>query len=460
MAFASLFGGSREERALTPTSLFLSGMMLPSTTAAGVPMSQDAAFRVNAIFASVNLIADSVAMLPRDTYTTEGTDRVPFRPRPAWINQPDVDGGTWQSFIQQWLVSKLVSHGACIRILRDGAGDPLAFAVLDPARVEPRRDERSGVIYYEIDNGSSRVEAKDMIYDCELMRPGQIKGTSRVDALRETFGLTQALETFASKFFGSGSTTSGIIEAPGEVTEDQAEKIKDAWEKGHRGLRNAHRPGILSGGAKWVKTGVDPEAAQMLQSREFALEEVARAFKIPPAMIGSQKPGSTAYSSREQDALQFVTLTLLPYITSIESHLSRLMKPGVYIKINNDALLRASLTDRFAAYSQGIQGGFMTINQINRLEDWPSVVGGDEYRVPLSNVNLDAASIMAEDKRVGMATRLINVGFDPAQVLAAFDLPPMTHTGLPSVQLQAPANVDPNNPQDLYPVRSLDEETP
>jgi hypothetical protein len=82
------------------------------------------------------------------------------------------------------------------------------------------------------------------------------------------------------------------------------------------------------------------------------------------------------------------------------------------------------------------------------------VEGGDVYRVPLSNVDLDAASIMAEDKRVGMATRLINVGFDPAQVLAAFDLPPMEHTGLPSVQLQAPTNVDPENPTDLYPVRT------
>lgn len=455
MAFGSLFGRSSEERALTPTSLFLSGMTMPTTTAAGVPMSQDAAFRVNAVFAAFNLISDAVSMLPRDVFTTENGDRVPFRPRPVWVNQPDVDGSTWQTFIQQWLVSKLSSHAACVRILRSGP-DVVGFSVLDPARVEPKRDAK-GVIYYSIDSGAFTVKAEDMIYDAELMRPGQIKGTSRVDTLRESFGLTQALETFASRFFGSGSTTSGIIEAPGEMTAEQAEKVKDAWEQGHRGLRNAHRPGILSGGAKWVKTGVDPDSAQMIQSREFALEEVARAFKIPPAMLGSQKPGSVAYSSREQDALQFVTLTLLPYITAIESHLSRLLPPGVFLKINVDALLRASLTDRFSAYSQAIQAGFMTINQINKLEDWPRVEGGDDYRVALTNIGLDAASLMADDKRVAIATRLINVGFDPAQTMAAFQLPPIDHTGLPSVQLQAPVNVDPNDPQSLYPTRSLDD---
>ena len=76
MALARLFGPS-ESRALTSQNLFLSGMMMPSTTQAGVPMSQDASLKVNAIFAAVNLISDSVAMLPRDTFTTVNNDRAP-----------------------------------------------------------------------------------------------------------------------------------------------------------------------------------------------------------------------------------------------------------------------------------------------------------------------------------------------------------------------------------------------
>jgi HK97 family phage portal protein len=427
-----------ETRSVTFQKLWATGQdYLGPATASGTIVTQDTATRVNAVFGAVNLIADSVAMLPRGCYTSVNGDRVPA-PRPIWVNRPDVDGRTWQTFIQQWLASKLLSHAACVRIVRDTTGAVLGLAVLDPKRVEPRRDpvERGGRIYYDVD-GQYRVESEDMIYDAELMRPGAIKGTSRVDELRETFGLASALEAFASTFFGSGSTMSGIVEVPGDVTKEQAESIQDGVEAKHRGYRKAHRPGILSGGAKWVKTSVDPDEAQMLGSREMSVEDVCRAFKIPLAMLQSSKPGSQAYASREQDAIQFTQLTLMPYITAIESHLSRLLPPGTYLRINVDGMLRAILTERFSAYSVGSQAGFLSINDIRRLEDMPAVDGGDVYRVPLANVNLDAADLTEQQMKVAQAVQLVNVGFDPEAALAAVGLPSISHTGLPSVQLQA-----------------------
>jgi hypothetical protein len=72
--------------------------------------------------------------------------------------------------------------------------------------------------------------------------------------------------------------------------------------------------------------------------------------------------------------------------------------------------------------------------------------------VPLANVDLDAANLVEMDKRVDIATRLIMTGFDPADVLAKFGLPALQHTGLPSVQLQNPMNVDPEDPEGQYEV--------
>jgi HK97 family phage portal protein len=344
-------------------------------------------------------------------------------------------------------VSKLVSHAACIRILRNDGGDIVGFSALDPQRVEPKRNA-AGQVFYVVDNGAYTVNAPDMIYDAELIRPGSIKGSGRVDEMRETFGLTKALTDWSATFFGNGSSADGIIEVPGDMTKEQAQGLQDAWESGHRGLRKAHRPGILSGGAKWQQTSVDPDKAQALQAREFAVEEVARIFRIPPAMLQSTKPGTMSYASREQDAIQFVTFTLLPYLTAIEAHLSRLLPGDVFVKFNVDGLLRASLQDRYAAYSQGIQAGFLSINDIHRLEDMRPVDGGDVYRVPLANVNLSAANVVEQDLLVGMATKLINVGFAPEQVMSALGLPVVPHTGLPSVQLQnaaaqAEVNADP-----------------
>jgi hypothetical protein len=78
------------------------------------------------------------------------------------------------------------------------------------------------------------------------------------------------------------------------------------------------------------------------------------------------------------------------------------------------------------------------------------VEGGDVYRVPLANVNLAAANIVETEKRTQMLARLVTMGFDPAESLAAVGLPPIMHTGLPSVQLQQAATFDPTDPAAAY----------
>jgi hypothetical protein len=94
----------------------------------------------------------------------------------------------------------------------------------------------------------------------------------------------------------------------------------------------------------------------------------------------------------------------------------------------------------------------LTINDIRRLEDLPPVDGGEIIRVPLANVNIDAAELVATDKRVNMAQKLVNSGYDPADVLSVMGLPPILHTGLPTVQLQGIAQVNPDDPEAAYEV--------
>jgi hypothetical protein len=190
----------------------------------------------------------------------------------------------------------------------------------------------------------------------------------------------------------------------------------------------------------------------MLGSREFSIEEIARIFRIPPHLLQSTKPGSMSYASVEENSKQFVTYTLLPYISKIEQAYSPMLPNEAFIRFNVDGLLRANLTERFAAYSSATQAGFLSINDIHRLEDMQPVEGGDVYRVPLANVDLGAASITELDKRVSMAVKLVTVGFEPAAAAEAVGLNPITHTGLPSVQLQGVAQVDPENPKDAYGV--------
>jgi HK97 family phage portal protein len=273
-----------------------------------------------------------------------------------------------------------------------------------------------------------------------MRRPGSLKGVSRVDELKQTLGLAKALDEFASRYFSNGANTSGIIEFPGNLTQEQAKELVDSFEAGHKGLKKAHRPGVLSGGAKFVKTGSDGEQAQMLQSRQFAVEEVARVFRVPPSMIGLNTPGAMSYASVEHNAIQFTRYSLTPLIAAIEEAHNRLLPGDSFLRVNMDGLLRGDSATQAQVFSTALQAGYMSVNEARGLMDMRPVDGGDTPRVPLANIAVDSAGIVEERERVEMAAKLVQSGYDPGAVLSALGLPAIAHSGLASNQLQPAEN--------------------
>jgi hypothetical protein len=137
----------------------------------------------------------------------------------------------------------------------------------------------------------------------------------------------------------------------------------------------------------------------MLESRQYSTEEIARAFRCPPALLGVTTPGAMSYASVEMNGIHFVTYCLRPYIVKIEDAYSNLIPGDGFLKINVDGLLRGDQQSRYASFSTGIQSGFLSINDIHRLEDMPPAEGGDVYRVPLANVDLAAANLTELEKK-------------------------------------------------------------
>ena len=447
-----IFNPSREaaeERALSFQTIFGSGGDLMVTTASGVTMNQDEALKLGTVYACVRLIADSISTLPVDTFVRRDGTRTPFRPRPDWLDSPEIGVSRTEHF-QQVLVSLLLNGNAFTRILRDDQGIA-GLMVLNPQRVEVRLNRVTRRPEFVYDNRDV-IPSEDMIHITELRLPGELRGRSRIDMVKETLGLSKALDTFAQLFFGQGSTVGGLIEYPGQLTREQAKDLADSFELQHKSVRRSHRPGVLFGGAKFTKTSVEPNEAQMLESRQFAVEEIARTFRCPPSMIGVTTPGAMSYASVEQNGIQFVQHTLRPYIVKLEDAYSTLLPGIAFLKFNVDALQRGDQASRYAAHASALVNGWSSINDIRRIEDMPPVDGGDVYRVPLANVDLDAANLTELEKKSGIVQRLVFSGFDPAEVLAALDLPPIAHTGLPSTQLQPIAQIDVEDPKAAYPV--------
>ena len=428
------------KRSLSYQALWGAGNDFSSASSlSATKVDSETALQISAIFSAVALISDTIASLPVDSYVRNEGSRTAFRPRPSWVIKPDVDT-TKEAFWGACIVSLMLDGNCFVRIYSNQRGEVVSLSVLSPNTVQIHRNG-IGRIMFEVEGEPEMLSSEEVIFIPDVVRPGHIRGVSRVDALKTNWGLAVALENYAATFFGSGTQTSGIIEFPGNLTGEQARNLQEGFDARHRGWGKAHRTAIISAGAKYTPTSVENDKAQFLDSRRLAVEDIARAFNIPPNLLGVQ--GSFTYASVEQNNQAFVTHTLRPILQKLESAFSPLLArqsggERAFIKFNLDALLRADVNTRMSAYSTGLQAGFLTINDVRRLEDLPPIddASARTVRVPLASVNIDAANLNAVDVRVGMAQKLIIAGFDPAEVLAAIGLPAIAHTGLPSTQLQ------------------------
>lgn len=445
---ASFFDRFRrdESRSISFQTVWGTGSDLVLENSAGVNINNKTAFEIVAFFSAVSLISDTISTLPVDSFIRQDGNRRPYRPRPTWIDQPDVDI-TRQAHYGSVLVSLMIDGNAFVRIFRDSQGEIVNLVCLDPKTVEVKRNGL-GRKMFVVTGEDKTLDTTEVMHIYDLLEPGSLRGLSRVHRLSDALGVASALQQYAARFFGNGTSQSGVIEYPGPLTPEQAKNLRDGFDISHRGFRKAHRTGILSGGAVFKPTSVNNDHAQFLESRRFAVEEIARLFNIPLSMMGI--PGTQSYASVEMNAIQFCSHTLRPYLEKLEWSYSKLLPVEAFLKFNIDGLLRGDFNSRISAYATGLQSGFMSINDVRRLEDLSPAVGGDEYRVPLANVNLSASNLPEQEGKVSMAQKLIAVGFEPAEVLKALELAPIAHTGVPSTQLQAVAQIDPENPGSVY----------
>jgi HK97 family phage portal protein len=428
-----------EKRAVSFQTIWGSGDFAETQSLSGTAINSESAMTVNAVFSAVSLISDTLATLPMDAYIRTQGARYPLRPRPDWVLKPDVDT-TREAFYGAAIVSLLLDGNTFIRVYRN-KGQVVNLVILNPTDVDIRRNGL-GRVMFEVKGEDKLLSSEDVIFIPDVVRPGSLRGISRVEALKENFGLAKALENYASKFFGSGTQTSGILEVPGNLTAEQAKDMQQAFDSRHKGWSKAHKTAIVTGGAQYKPTNVPNDQAQFLDSRRMAVEDVARAFNIPPHLLGL--PGTNTYASVEQNNIAFVTHTLRPIAQKLEGALTTLLaqetgKEAAFVKISLDGLLRADMNSRTQAYSTLLQAGVYSINDVRAFEDLRPIddPSADTVRVPLANVNVDAADLSAMNQKVEMAQSLIQVGFDPADVMAKLDLPDFAHTGKDSVQLQA-----------------------
>jgi len=360
----------------------------PSASTAGVQINEQNATSIGAVYAAVKLYADTVASLPVDTYIRIDGTRRPYRPRPSWLDQPLPGNPNYTGFeMRHRIVSSLLLDGnAFILFLTGRNGDIVETRVLDPQKVTIKVGVDGNPVYV-VSNGKESMEVgpEAMVHIPLFATGDNMRGMSPVEHHRVTLGLASATQLYSAKFYEQGASPSAVIKIPGELTQDQADSLRQAFSRRHEGVDRMHKIAVLTGGADFQQMSMKIADMQLVETLHWGVESISRIYGVPLHLL--QYPGgNSSYSSIEVISIEWLRLGLGPLIARIEAGLQRLV-PGAqqtFLKFTLDGLLRPTTKERYDAYAVALQNGILSVNEVRRLEDRPDVVGGEDFWKPLN----------------------------------------------------------------------------
>ena len=383
------------------------------TSIAGKPVTERTAMQMTAVYACVRILAESIAGLPLHLYRYKGNGKEKAIDHPLYVLLHDEPNPEMTSFVfREALMSHLLLWGnAYAQVIRDGKGQVTSLYPLLPNRMTVDRDEH-GRLYYRYQRGSDEAtEEKKAKQETVILQPSDVLhipglgfdglvGYSPIAISKNAIGLAMAAEEYGSKFFANGAAPAGVLETPTLIKD--VSKLRDSWNEAYGGSRNAGKVAILEQGVTFKPISMSPQDSQLIETRKYQLDEIARIFRIPPHMIGDLEKAT--FSNIENQSREFVTYTLGPWMARWEQGLNRALllpseKGRLYVKFNVDGLLRGDYKSRMEGYSIGIQNGFMSPNDVRALEEWdliPAEKGGDTYMVNGNMLPLEMAGAYAQ----------------------------------------------------------------
>jgi len=371
-----------------------------SYSASGEAVTQSSALALSAVWACVNLIAGTTATLPFMVYreNTEG-QRVPARDHPLYRvlhDSPNFDQTAVDFW--EWISASLELYGnAYARIAKNDAGQIVSIYPIAPQFMGVKRAPDGGIEYEWTEDGKLYRRRERDVMHIRGFGGHPLGGLSTLQFARGALGIAQAQERASAATFQNAMRPSGLLVVPDSLQPDQREKLEERLVNKFMGTLNAGRPMVLEHGIQWQQLTISPEDAQMLESRHFSVEEIARFFGVPPFMIGHTEKSTSWGTGIEQQTIGFQKFTLRRRLKRIEQAVSKqLMTPsdraaGITVEFNLEGLLRADSAGRSAFYSTMTQIGAMTINEVREKENLPPVLGGDVPRMQMQNIPITEA---------------------------------------------------------------------
>lgn len=374
------------------------------TTKSGVSVDDRSAIRAATVYACVRVLSYDVATLPAVLYKHDEkgfSEKDYLHPLYSLLHDMPNEKTTAVQFWTTLMWHKLMRGCGYARIYRNGAGIPVELYNLDPDRiqiVDGKTDEELPVYKYKTKDGKDIILQYNEVFKVE--NPFLL---SIVSFLRETIGLEIAQEEYAGGFFSNFAAPRGVVTFKGTVGEDeeQVRRWKEAFVRTYSGS-NTWGVAVLENGAEFKPIAISNTDAQWLDGSKLTAIRICGGIGVPPHKIGLLDQAH--YNNIEQQNAEYLQTGLMYHLIGIQQAVYRdlftpTMRQTHTLEFLTAGLLRADTKDRFDAYGVARTNGWLSPNDIRRLENMnpiPASDGGDSYIVPL---NMVAANMLGKDPK-------------------------------------------------------------
>ncbi len=327
--------------------------------------SSQKAMRISTAYACANIISDAVALLPLKIKKYENGKMVDIEhPLKKILNlTPNKKYNHFDLF--KLLIQSIILNGnGYLYIERDERLNVKALHLIDPAYVQPM-PQGDGTVKYIVAGMDSAVDAENMIHlfqHCDEM----FNGISIIKYASKCLEAAWDVEDQADKFYKRGAGLLGVLKASAPLTEAQKSQIAQSWEKSIS-RTSGGGVAILPQGLDFQAISVNPDDAQLLETRQYSVIDICRFFNVSPIKVFDYSHMS--YNSLELIELSFLQDTILPYVQLLEDEFNRkLFKPSevgtLYVDFDFTQMLQADKKTEVEYYRALITNGVLSLNEV------------------------------------------------------------------------------------------------
>ncbi len=374
----------------------------------GVQVDEETALKYGAVYACVRVLAETIASLPLNVYKRlepKGKDKDSKHNLYNLLHsQPngDMTSFTWRELA----MAHLLLWGNHYSLTpRDGYQKVTSIIPMVPWRVKPERvmvDGRKVKVYrYQPEEGAEVVLGQNDVLHIPGLSFDGLVGLSPLGWYREQIGLGLAMQTYSSKFFANGTHSSGIFTTPQALKPETRDRLEKDLAKKYKGLGKSHNTMLLEQELKFEKLSVNPDDAQLLESKKFQIEEIARIFRVPLHLL--QNLDRSTNNNIEHQSIDFVVHSVRPWLVRFEQAINTQLftydSKTHFAEFVVDGLLRGDSESRFRAYSIAVQNGIFSPNDVLELENRNPYPGGDKHFIQLNMQPIESIGQPVQDQR-------------------------------------------------------------